>query len=60
MKKFIAGLVSFAGLFLFMGSIGGMEAETMSLSLGVPMAIGGVVLTAVALELLQMLGVEVF
>lgn len=60
MSKFLSGLISAIGLFLLFGSIGGLEAGTMFLPVGAPLAFAGAVFTWFGLSLLDADGVQVW
>lgn len=60
MMKFFSGLLSAFGIFLMFGAVGGIEANTMPLLIGTPLAFGGAFAVFLGLELLNRCGVNVW
>lgn len=60
MLKFLSGLISFFGIFLMFGAVGSIEANTMPLLIGTPLAFAGAFVAFVGLEMLNKCGVNVW
>lgn len=53
MKKFLSGIVCASGLFLLLGTVGGVEHDTMSLAVGALLSLFGITMMGVGLYLLE-------
>lgn len=53
MKKFLSGIVCASGLFLLIGSVGGIEHNTMPLIIGGLLSVFGLAMIGVGLYLLE-------